>query len=215
MIRCINKQDIGLYRGFNLKSMSIMKNIPNILTLFRVILIPFFVLAFYLPIENSFYIATWIFFIAGVTDYLDGYLARRWNVSSKLGAFLDPVADKIMVITALVMVAGDHDRIVATVGEHSALWIMIPTLIMIGRELAISGLREWMADLGKRANVAVGNAGKWKTSLQMMALGGLIWQQGPWMVYLAYIVFYAAMALTVVSMVQYFAAAWGELTSED
>ncbi|SQD80575.1 CDP-diacylglycerol--glycerol-3-phosphate 3-phosphatidyltransferase [Moritella yayanosii] len=192
-----------------------MKNIPNILTLFRVILIPFFVLAFYLPIENSFYIAASIFFIAGVTDYLDGYIARRWNVSSKLGAFLDPVADKIMVITALVMVVGDHDRIAATVGEHSALWIMIPTLIMIGRELAISGLREWMADLGKRANVAVGNAGKWKTSLQMLALGGFIWQQGPWMVYLAYLVFYAAMVLTVVSMLQYFAAAWGELTSED
>lgn len=195
--------------------MRIMKNIPNILTLFRVILIPFFVLAFYLPIENSFYIAASIFFIAGVTDYLDGYIARRWNVSSKLGAFLDPVADKIMVITALVMVVGDHDRIAATVGEHSALWIMIPTLIMIGRELAISGLREWMADLGKRANVAVGNAGKWKTSLQMLALGGFIWQQGPWMVYLAYLVFYAAMVLTVVSMLQYFAAAWGELTSED
>jgi CDP-diacylglycerol--glycerol-3-phosphate 3-phosphatidyltransferase len=192
-----------------------MKNIPNILTLFRVILIPFFVLAFYLPIENSFYIATWIFFIAGVTDYLDGYLARRWDVSSKLGAFLDPVADKIMVITALVMIAGDHDRIAATVGEHSALWVMIPALIMIGRELAISGLREWMADLGKRANVAVGRAGKWKTTFQMMALGGFIWQQGPWMVYLAYLVFYAAMVLTVISMVQYFAAAWGELTSED
>lgn len=192
-----------------------MKNIPNILTLFRVMLIPFFILAFYLPFEGSFYVATWIFFIAGVTDYFDGYLARRWNVSSKLGAFLDPVADKIMVVTALVMVAGDHDRLVATIGEHSALWIMIPTLIMIGRELAISGLREWMADLGKRANVAVGSAGKWKTSFQMMALGGLVWQQAPWMVYLAYIVFYFALALTVISMVQYFSAAWGELTSEE
>jgi len=198
-----------------MKSIKIMKNIPNILTLFRVMLIPFFILAFYLPFEGSFYVATWIFFIAGVTDYFDGYLARRWNVSSKLGAFLDPVADKIMVVTALVMVAGDHDRLVATIGEHSALWIMIPTLIMIGRELAISGLREWMADLGKRANVAVGNAGKWKTSFQMMALGGLVWQQAPWMVYLAYIVFYFALALTVVSMVQYFSAAWGELTSEE
>ena len=192
-----------------------MKNIPNILTFIRVILIPFFILAFYLPIENSHYIATWIFFIAGVTDYFDGYLARRWNVSSKLGAFLDPVADKIMVVTALVMIAGDHDRIVASIGEHSALWIMIPTLIMIGRELAISGLREWMADLGKRANVAVGNAGKWKTTCQMMALGGLIWQQAPWMVYLAYVVFYIATALTVMSMLQYFAAAWDELTSAD
>lgn len=192
-----------------------MKNIPNILTLIRVILIPFFILAFYLPIENAAYIATWIFFIAGVTDYFDGYLARRWNVSSKLGAFLDPVADKVMVVTALVMVAADHDRIVASIGDHSALWIMIPTLIMIGRELAISGLREWMADLGKRANVAVGNAGKWKTTCQMMALGGLIWQQAPWMVYLAYLVFYVAMVLTVVSMVQYFSAAWSELTSED
>ncbi|MFT5879378.1 MAG: CDP-diacylglycerol--glycerol-3-phosphate 3-phosphatidyltransferase [Moritella sp.] len=198
-----------------MKSMKIMKNIPNILTLIRVMLIPFFILAFYLPIEASFYVATWIFFIAGITDYLDGYLARRWNVSSKLGAFLDPVADKIMVVTALVMVAGDHDRLVATIGEHSALWIMIPTLIMIGRELAISGLREWMASLGKRADVAVGSSGKWKTSFQMMALGGLVWQQAPWMVYLAYIVFYFAMVLTVISMVQYFSAAWGELTSEE
>jgi CDP-diacylglycerol--glycerol-3-phosphate 3-phosphatidyltransferase len=198
-----------------MKSIKIMKNIPNILTLFRVMLIPFFILAFYLPIEESFYVATWIFFIAGVTDYFDGYLARRWNVSSKLGAFLDPVADKIMVVTALVMIAGDHDRLVATIGEHSALWIMIPTLIMIGRELAISGLREWMADLGKRADVAVGSAGKWKTSFQMMALGGLVWQQAPWMVYLAYIVFYFALVLTVISMVQYFSAAWGELTSEE
>jgi len=192
-----------------------MKNIPNILTSIRVILIPFFVLAFYLPIDNAAYIATWIFFIAGVTDYFDGYLARRWNVSSKLGAFLDPVADKVMVVTALVMVVADHDRFVATIGEHSALWVTVPALIMIGRELAISGLREWMADLGKRANVAVGNSGKWKTTCQMMALGGLIWQQAPWMVYLAYAVFYVALVLTVTSMVQYFSAAWGELTSED
>lgn len=192
-----------------------MKNIPNLLTLFRVLLIPFFIVVFYLPFEWAKYAATWIFFIAGVTDYFDGYLARRWNVSSKLGAFLDPVADKIMVVTAMIMVAADHDRIVTSVGQHSALWITIPVLIMVGREFAISGLREWMAELGKRTNVAVGKAGKWKTACQMMALGGLVWQQAPWMVYLAYLVFYVSMALTVISMVQYFRAAWDELLSEE
>ena len=96
-------------------------NIPIFLTIFRVILIPFFVIAFYLPIESSPFITTFIFFIAGVTDWLDGYLARKWKQTTRFGAFLDPVADKVMVVAALVLI----------VEYQHSLWITIPAIIMI------------------------------------------------------------------------------------
>ena len=159
-------------------------NVPIFLTILRVILIPFFVLAFYLPIPSAPFITTLIFFIAGVTDWFDGYLARKLKQTTRFGAFLDPVADKVMVITAI---------------------------IMISREIIISALREWMAELGERNKVAVSWLGKVKTTSQMLALGGLLWRYNVYMETLAIILLYLAAILTVWSMLQYLKAAKGSL----
>ncbi|KOQ95908.1 CDP-diacylglycerol--glycerol-3-phosphate 3-phosphatidyltransferase [Haemophilus sp. C1] len=176
-------------------------NIPIFLTMFRVILIPFFVIAFYLPIESSPFITTLIFFIAGVTDWLDGYLARKWKQTTRFGAFLDPVADKVMVVAALVLI----------VEYQHSLWITIPAIIMISREIIISALREWMAELGERSKVAVSWWGKWKTTAQMLALGGLLWRYNNYMEIAAIILLYIAAILTIWSMIQYLQAAKGSL----
>ena len=125
-------------------------NIPTLLTLFRVILIPFFVLAFYLPFSWAPFACALIFFVAAVTDWFDGFLARRWNQSTRFGAFLDPVADKVMVAIAMVLVA-EH---------YHTWWVTLPAATMIAREIIISALREWMAELGKRSSVAVSWIGK-------------------------------------------------------
>ncbi len=135
-------------------------NIPTLLTLFRVILIPFFVLAFYLPFSWAPFACALIFFVAAVTDWFDGFLARRWNQSTRFGAFLDPVADKVMVAIAMVLVA-EH---------YHTWWVTLPAATMIAREIIISALREWMAELGKRSSVAVSWIGKVKTTAQMTAL---------------------------------------------
>ncbi|NYA28188.1 CDP-diacylglycerol--glycerol-3-phosphate 3-phosphatidyltransferase [Haemophilus haemolyticus] len=179
-------------------------NIPIFLTMFRVILIPFFVIAFYLPIESSPFITTLIFFIAGVTDWLDGYLARKWKQTTRFGAFLDPVADKVMVVAALVLI----------VEYQHSLWITIPAIIMISREIIISALREWMAELGERNKVAVSWWGKWKTTAQMLALGGLLWRYNNYMEIAAIILLYIAAILTVWSMIQYLQAAKGSLLDD-
>ncbi len=179
-------------------------NIPIFLTMFRVILIPFFVIAFYLPIESSPIITTFIFFIAGVTDWLDGYLARKWKQTTRFGAFLDPVADKVMVVAALVLI----------VEYQHSLWITIPAIIMISREIIISALREWMAELGERSKVAVSWWGKWKTTAQMLALGGLLWRYNNYMEIAAIILLYIAAILTVWSMIQYLQAAKGSLLDD-
>ena len=179
-------------------------NIPIFLTIFRVILIPFFVIAFYLPIESSPFITTFIFFISGVTDWLDGYLARKWKQTTRFGAFLDPVADKVMVVTALVLI----------VEYQHSLWITIPAVIMISREIIISALREWMAELGERSKVAVSWWGKWKTTAQMLALGGLLWRYNNYMEIAAIILLYIAAILTVWSMIQYLQAAKGSLLDD-
>lgn len=179
-------------------------NIPIFLTVFRVILIPFFVIAFYLPIESSPFITTLIFFIAGVTDWLDGYLARKWKQTTRFGAFLDPVADKVMVVAALVLI----------VEYQHSLWITIPAIIMISREIIISALREWMAELGERSKVAVSWWGKWKTTAQMLALGGLLWRYNNYMEIAAIILLYIAAILTVWSMIQYLQAAKGSLLDD-
>ena len=176
-------------------------NIPIFLTIFRVILIPFFVIAFYLPIESSPFITTLIFFIAGVTDWLDGYLARKLKQTTRFGAFLDPVADKVMVVVALVLIV-EH--------QHT-FWITIPAIIMISREIIISTLREWMAELGERSKVAVSWWGKWKTTAQMLALGGLLWRYNNYMEIAAIILLYIAAILTIWSMIQYLQAAKGSL----
>ncbi len=176
-------------------------NIPTYLTLFRVALIPLFIVAFYLPIQYSAEITTLIFFIASITDWFDGFLARKLNQTTRLGAFLDPVADKVLVAIALVSV----------VEYYHTWWITIPAGIMIAREIIISALREWMAELGERASVAVSIWGKVKTTAQMLALGGLLWRQAPWMEYTAFALLYIAAILTIWSMLQYLKASKGSL----
>src|SRR5690606_6348155 len=135
-------------------------NIPNLLTVLRVLLIPVFILLFYLPFDWSYWAASGIFALAAVTDWFDGYLARRLEQSTPFGAFLDPVADKLMVAVALVLL----------VEEHANIWLTLPAAIIIGREIVVCALREWMAELGERAQVAVSQWGKWKTAAQMGAL---------------------------------------------
>lgn len=168
-------------------------NFPTILTLFRVALIPFFILLFYLPFTWTPFWTALIFFIAAVTDWFDGYLARKWKQTTRFGAFLDPVADKVMVAAALVLV----------VEHYHAFWITLPAIIMVSREIIISALREWMAELGARNTVAVSWLGKVKTTSQMIALIGLLWRYNPTMEILATIALYIAAILTVWSMLQY------------
>lgn len=177
-------------------------NLPNILTLSRVIMIPLMVIGFYWFGAIGSIIAAAMFAIASITDWFDGYLARKWNQTTPLGAFLDPVADKLIVAVALVLLV-----------EHFAtLWMTIPASIIIGREIVISALREWMAELGKRANIAVSYIGKVKTALQMIAITVLLVADlHPWLEDLGYITLYAAAVLTIWSMLVYLRAAWPEL----
>jgi len=183
-----------------------MTNIPNLLTLLRVLLIPAFILLFYLPFAWSYLAASAVFAVASLTDWLDGYLARRWEQSTPFGAFLDPVADKLMVAVALVML----------VEEHASFWLTLPAVIIIGREIVVSALREWMAELGARAQVAVSNLGKWKTTAQMVALVILIANPPQLSVYvvLGYLLLIVAAVLTLWSMAQYLLAAWPHLSTE-
>ncbi|QWL08184.1 CDP-diacylglycerol--glycerol-3-phosphate 3-phosphatidyltransferase [Shewanella algae] len=176
-------------------------NIPIALTWFRLFLLPVFVLVFYLPYSWAPFMAAFVFWLAAITDALDGYAARKLEQSTRFGAFLDPVADKLMVTTALVLLVEDYNTI----------WLTLPALFMIGRELVISALREWMAEIGKRGAVAVSWIGKYKTAAQMVAIIGLIWKQGDWMIYTAYALLYVAAILTFWSMISYIKAAWKDL----
>lgn len=178
-----------------------MWNIPNLLTLFRILLIPVFVFCFYSTHENARFLAAFVFWLAAITDALDGYLARKLQQSTPFGAFLDPVADKAMVAAALVLIAVDMQT----------LWVTIPAFVMISREIIISGLREWMAGIGKSAQVKVSNMGKYKTAAQMLALIGLIWQPVQWLTDLGMALLFVATVLTVWSMVEYLRAAWRDL----
>ncbi len=180
-------------------------NIPNLLTVLRVLLIPFFILLFYLPYEWSYAAASTVFAIAAATDWLDGYLARRLEQSTPFGAFLDPVADKLMVAVALVLL----------VQAHHNVWLTLPAAVIIGREIVVSALREWMAEIGARAHVAVSNLGKWKTAAQMLALVILLANPPAitfWVV-LGYTLLAVSAALTLWSMAHYLRAAWPHLNS--
>jgi CDP-diacylglycerol--glycerol-3-phosphate 3-phosphatidyltransferase len=180
-------------------------NIPNILSLIRLFLIPVFVIAFYLPYSWSPFAAAIVFWVAGVTDWLDGMLARKLKQTSRFGAFIDPVADKVLVATALILIT-----------EHfHSFWITVPAVTMIAREIIISALREWMAEIGKRASVAVSWVGKVKTMTQMLALFALIWRYDDWMVWLGYVAIYIATVLTYWSMGQYLIAAKNDLLNAD
>ncbi len=180
-------------------------SIPNTLTLLRIALIPVFVIVFYLPIANANIITTSIFALAGFTDWLDGYLARRWQVTSAFGAFLDPVADKLMVAAALVLIVDTNPT------PYSGIWLAFPALVIIGREISISALREWMAELGSSATVAVSMLGKVKTSAQMLALVLLLYKMpiGTFpTVEVGLTLLYVAAVLTLWSMLLYVKAAW-------
>jgi CDP-diacylglycerol---glycerol-3-phosphate 3-phosphatidyltransferase len=178
-----------------------LRKLPTWLTWSRIALIPLMVALFYLlPSPWGGIVAALIFAIAGVTDWLDGYLARRLDVTSRFGAFLDPVADKLIVAAALVLV----------VHKAAGIGIAVAAIVIIGREIAISALREWMSEVGRRAKVAVSWIGKVKTTAQMVSIFLLLWAVplgpipmfalGEWLLYLAAV-------LTLVSMVQYMLAA--------
>ncbi|MDW3094608.1 MAG: CDP-diacylglycerol--glycerol-3-phosphate 3-phosphatidyltransferase [Gammaproteobacteria bacterium] len=175
--------------------------IPNMLTLLRIGLIPLLIVVYFSSIPYAMPIAAIIFTIAGLTDLLDGYLARKLNQTSAFGAFLDPVADKLIVTCALVIV----------VYKHPSMHVLIPALIIIGREITVSALREWMAELGNRAKVSVSYLGKIKTTVQIIAIIFLLWHQpfigiptfevGQWLLDIAAV-------LTVISMIDYLRAAF-------
>jgi CDP-diacylglycerol--glycerol-3-phosphate 3-phosphatidyltransferase/cardiolipin synthase len=179
-------------------------NLPNLLTWGRIIAIPLFVAVLYFPEEwltarEANIISMWIFIAAAVTDWFDGYLARRWNQTSAFGAFLDPVADKLMVAAALIVLT-ELGRVHAVVA-----------LIIIGREITISALREWMAHIGQSKSVAVSMLGKVKTVSQLVAIPFLLYDgtlfgmidcraTGRWLAWLA-------AGLTLLSMATYLRAA--------
>jgi len=179
-------------------------NIPNALTLFRMALIPVLVLVFWLPFSWSAMASAAIFVLAAVTDWLDGYLARKLNQSTSFGAFLDPVADKLMVAIALVLMVGQQDSV----------WFTLPALVVVAREILVSALREWMADIGKRGSVKVSFVGKVKTTVQMIAITVLLAVEpapGP-LFYLGYLLLYVAVFLTIWSAGLYIRAAWQDLS---
>lgn len=176
-------------------------NFPTVLTLMRIVLIPVFVVVFYLPFPWVHIVTAGIFGLAALTDWLDGYFARRWNQTSAFGAFLDPVADKLMVAVALILLVQQHPSIIFTV----------PAMIIVGREIAVSALREWMAELGNRAQVAVSVIGKFKTIAQMVALLLLLYREPIGVLPTQTVgmgLLYIAAILTLWSMVIYLRAAW-------
>jgi CDP-diacylglycerol--glycerol-3-phosphate 3-phosphatidyltransferase len=179
-------------------------NVPNTLTWLRIAAIPLIVLLFYMPYPWADPAAGILFAAAGITDSLDGYLARRLGQTSRLGAFLDPVADKLIVAVALVLL----------VSKDARALIVLTAAITIGREIAVSALREWMAEIGARRKVAVSQLGKYKTTFQIIGLSMMLYRRDilTLPIYLIGIVLTVlAAVLTLISMVAYLRAAWPEL----
>lgn len=186
-------------------------NLPNILTYLRILVIPIFLFVYYLPYKWVPLACTTMFVVAAITDWLDGYLARRLNQTSRFGAFLDPVADKLMVAVVLVAIVDTNPT------KYEGLYIAVPAAIIIGREITISALREWMAELGERAKVAVSMVGKVKTTVQMVALGFLIYAKplfGLPIADIGLVLLMISAVLTMWSMVVYLKAAWPILMDE-
>lgn len=187
-------------------------NTPNLLTLMRILLIPVFIVAYYLPYPWAPLLTMSLFILAALTDWLDGYLARRLNQSSPFGAFLDPVADKLMVASALVLLTSDK-RVHELVWDFRVFAVVV--VIIIGREITVSALREWMAELGERTRVAVSILGKFKTIGQMVAIPFLLYREpilGLPVFRIGELLLYLAAGLTLWSMVIYLRAAWPSLT---
>jgi CDP-diacylglycerol--glycerol-3-phosphate 3-phosphatidyltransferase len=181
-------------------------NLPMILTVVRILAIPLVVLVYFLDTSWAGPAAGVLFALAGITDYLDGYLARRLGQTSRFGAFLDPVADKLIVATALVLIVQHDPRI------HLA----IVAAIIIGREITVSALREWMSEIGASAKVSVSFVGKLKTTMQIFGISMMLYQEniGPIPIYrTGEILLFVAAALTVFSMLDYLRSAWPTLRS--
>ncbi len=177
------------------------RRLPLALTWLRVALVPVFVVVFYLPYIWAPPLTALLFALAGITDWADGWLARRWGVVTKFGAFLDPVADKIMVGVALVLLVQMDGRI----------WLALPAAVIIGREITVSALREWMAESGLSSKVAVNWIGKVKTALQIIAITMLLFEYDLWFIpvyELGVIFLVAAALLTLVSMLDYLSSAY-------
>jgi CDP-diacylglycerol--glycerol-3-phosphate 3-phosphatidyltransferase len=177
--------------------------VPTMLTLLRIALVPVLVLFFYLPFDWSNLACTVVFVLAAVTDIADGYIARKIGQMSRFGEFLDPVADKIMVATALILLVQRQENYQAIFALSAA--------IIIGRELAISALREWMSEIGEQALLKVSGVGKLKTIFQMTAIGVLLYHENMGWIPVALIgelLLYTAAALTLWSMWVYLKSAW-------
>jgi CDP-diacylglycerol--glycerol-3-phosphate 3-phosphatidyltransferase len=180
-------------------------NLPTNLTLLRIALIPLLTVVFYSPWTYSNIACMLIFLAAGITDWLDGYLARKMQLETPFGAFLDPVADKLMVAMVLVLI----------VQQQASPYLAIPAAIIIGREITIASLREWMAEIGQRAHVKVSQLGKWKTTAQMLAIGMLLYRDDLFGIpinYCGYGLLYIAATLTLWSMINYLRAAMAVLS---
>lgn len=175
--------------------------IPNMLTLFRIVLVPILVITFYLPFKGANLVAAGMFAVGAITDWLDGWIARRFGQMSAFGAFLDPVADKLTVtVTLFLLVQADPSPMMAIV-----------CAIIVGREITISALREWMAEIGERGKVGVAALGKFKTIMQMVAIVILLWRQpfiGLRLYEVGQVMLAIAAVLTIWSAVIYLRAAW-------
>lgn len=179
-----------------------MSHLPNGITVLRILLIPVFIAVFYLPMSMAHQSAALIFAVASFTDWLDGFLARKMHLTSSFGSFLDPVADKLLVATCLLLLVGSKDM----------YGITLPAIIIVGREIVISSLREWMAELGKRTSIAVNYLGKIKTLLQMVALVLLLLfrPDDSYWGFFGFVLLYISSFLTLWSMVVYLSIAWPE-----
>jgi CDP-diacylglycerol--glycerol-3-phosphate 3-phosphatidyltransferase/cardiolipin synthase len=178
--------------------------LPNLLTGLRIVLIPIIVGLFYLPYGWGDILACILFAIAGITDSLDGYVARRTGQVSRLGTFLDPVADKLIVATALVLI----------VSRNPTWYVTLTAAVIIGREIAISALREWMAGIGSGQKVAVSALGKFKTIAQIVGLSMMLYFHdllGLPIYKIGLVLTEIAAVLTLWSMILYLRAAWPEL----
>ena len=186
-------------------------NTPNLLTLFRMALIPVVVVLYFMPIAGVY--VTAVFLLAGLTDWLDGYLARRLEQTSQFGEFLDPVADKLVVAAVLVLLVSDGDVLARVVSQKL---FIVAVVVIIGREIAVSALREWVAQSGARAGMAVSTLGKVKTTVQIIAIALLLYSQdlvGFPTLLVGELMLYVARALTIWSMVGYLKSAWPAMSS--
>ena len=189
-------------QAFNQASSAAMI-LPNLMTLTRIALVPVFALV-YLVTDNYHYIAGLLFAVASLTDWVDGYLARRMQAQTRFGEFLDPVADKLIVSTALVML----------VGMHGTIWMTLPGVVIIGREVLVSALREWMAEMNRRGDIAVTWFTKGKTMVQMFAIFILLCNVPGWhslWTFVGVVFLYIATAMTLWSMALYLRATWTSL----